>query len=456
MKTVVNVVVSILILATGVAGFRFFGQKPEVPTQDADDGDGDVVVVTKSVTAWNQPFHLNADGEAVTYRVVTVGAEVEGRIIHKTDRARGGTYVRKGELLFEIDPVNYKLEVERLNAELLQAREEITAVSVDLKNAEALIVLADENRQLQKNQLERMQSLFKRKTANETELENAMKLELTARNSVQTLRNQVSTLVQQKKTKEATEKLFAVQLKRAEADVGRCTVKSPLEGRIVADSVEEGEYAKFGDVLVDISDGGQMEVKCQLRSEELAWVWLQRPDAAERSGYSPGVVPSFDPVNLPQVPCEIAFVFEGVETIWDGYISRLEGTGIDRDTRTFPCRILVQQPRRTRVNDSVGGRATVSPPVLLSGMYVAVRIPIESPYPLLHLPVEAVRPGEQIWVNRDGKLEIRKISVVHTEGQTALVRADGSGLQAGDRVVVSPLASVKEGMSLDDAKESTE
>ncbi|MCP4508670.1 MAG: hypothetical protein GY826_20040 [Fuerstiella sp.] len=103
---------SILILATGVAGFRFFGQKPDVPTQDTDDGGRAVVVVTAAVTARQQPCHVNTDGEAATYRVITVGAEVEGRIIHKSDRARGGTYVRKGELLFEIDPVNYQLEVE--------------------------------------------------------------------------------------------------------------------------------------------------------------------------------------------------------------------------------------------------------------------------------------------------------------------------------------------------------
>ena len=450
MKPVVNVVVSILILATGVAGFRFFGQKPAVPTHDVDDGDGAVMVVTKPVAAWEQPFHLHTDGEAATYRVVTVSAEVEGRIIRKSDRARGGTYVREGELLFEIDPVNYQLEVERLNAELLQAREEITAVIVDLKNSQALIDLAEEDWQLQKNQLERIQSLFKRKTANETELENFMKLELTARNSVQTLRNQVLTLAQQKKTKEATEKLFAAQLRRAEVDVRRCTVKSPLEGRIVDDSVEEGDYAKSGDVLVRISDGSRMEVKCQLRGEELAWIWLQQPEAGASSSELPGDVTSFDPVNLPQIPCEVAFVFEGVETIWDGHISRLEGTGIDRDTRTFPCRILVEQPHQTRVNDSVGGRDSVSPPVLLSGMYVAVRIPIESPVPLLHLPAESVRPGEQVWINRDDKLEIRQISLVHTEEHTALVRADGSGLRSGDRVIVSPLASVKDGMPLDE------
>ncbi len=134
----------------------------------------------------------------------------------------------------------------------------------------------------------------------------------------------------------------------------------------------------------------------------------------------------------------------------------MEGTGIDRDTRTFPCRILVGEPTRSRVNDSVGGRATISPPALLSGMFVAVRIPIESPVSLLQLPIEAVRPGGQIWVKRDDILHIVEVSLVHSEERIALVRASGSGLQTGDRVVVSPLPVVKEGMPLQEAKEPTE
>ncbi|MEO2018974.1 MAG: HlyD family efflux transporter periplasmic adaptor subunit [Fuerstiella sp.] len=455
MKTVVNVVASILILATGVAGFRFFGQKPVVPTQDAN-GDGAVVVETKAVVAGPQYFCLNTDGEAVTYRVITVGAEVEGRIIRKLDAARGGTLVRKGEPLFEIDPINYTLEVKRLDAEVQRAREEIKAVSVDLQNTEELIKLADEDCQLQKNQLERMQSLFQRKTANETELENAMKLELTARNSRQTLRNQLSTLAQQKITKQATEKLFEAQLQRANADVQRCSVESPLQGRIVDDSVEEGDYVKSGDVLVNISDGSRMEVKCQLRGEEYAWV-MQQPQTTDQSSDSPETATVFDPGKPPPVECEIIFEFEGVETIWKGYISRFEGSGIDRDTRTIPCRILVEEPYKSYVNGSAGGRATISPPSLVSGMFVGVRIKIESPVPLLQLPIDAVRPRGEIWVNRDDHLErVADISVVHIEGQTAFVRANGSGLQVDDRVVVSPLAVVKDGMLLDDAKEPTE
>ena len=440
MKIVLNVLICVLILAGGVAGLLVLGKKPDVPTNDTKAVAEGVPVVTAEVAEWNLPFNINTDGEAVTYRVITVGAEVEGRIVKKTAAARGGTYVEKGELLFEIDSTDYQLAIDQLKAQLLQTQEELNAVSVDAENTTELVKLAQEDLQLQQNQLDRMKSLKQRGTANETEVEAAMKQELTARNAFQNLVNQQRSLTQQLKTKAASKAFVDAQLAKAAIDLERCRVVSPLEGRIVEDEVEEGDYIKPGEVLIHISDGSRMEVKTKLRSEELAWVWQQQIGDADAPV-------GIDPLNIPKVPCEVAYKFEGVETIWDGYVARLEGTGIDRDTRTFPCRVLVEKPRETRINDSAG-RATISPPTLLSGMFVTIRIPVESPLALLRLPLEAVRPGGQLWVMRDNRLKMLQVSLAHVEGEMALVRKDGSGLIAGDRVIVSPLASVWEGMLL--------
>ncbi len=112
----------------------------------------------------------------------------------------------------------------------------------------------------------------------------------------------------------------------------------------------------------------------------------------------------------------------------------------------FPCRVVVDEPEKTRVR-AVNGQSAVSPPTLLSGMYVTVRIPINSPVPLLEVPAEAVRPGEQLWIVRDGKLRVNRFApLVRVDGNSALVQQDGCSLKAGDQVVTSPLASVSDGM----------
>lgn len=463
--SVANAAGAILILGLGIFGFTFFGRMPEVPTDTSrlDAARIAPLVEVASVTAWDKPFHLNIDGEAATYRILTVGAEVTGRVLHKPETTRSGSFVHKGDLLFEIDPVNYQLEEQRLKARVAQAREECRAVDVDIQNATALLKLADEENKLRQNHLERVRSSFERKAASESDLDAAKRDELMSRNAMQTQQNQLNALQQMKKTKDAGLELAEAELDRTTVDLQRCRIVSPITGRIVDDMKEEGDYIKPGDSLVHVSDSSRMEVKCSLKSEELAWVWQQglsmnpRPLATSESNLSQANEAEGtkrDPFKLPPVPCEIAFEFHGVETVWDGRFSRYEGTGVDRATRMFPCRVVVDEPEKTRVKRS-DGQSAVAPPTLLSGMYVTVRIPVKSTAPLLEVPAEAVRPGEQLWIVRDGKLRLVSAPLVRVDGNSALVQQDSAAVKVGDLVVTSPLASVSDGMpvSLQGAQE---
>lgn len=459
-----NAIGSVLILGLGVFGLMFFGRSPEVPTDTSRRHAAAVapLVETAEVKPWNEPFHLDIDGEASTYRVLTIGAEVTGRVLQKSEASRSGTFINKGDVLFEIDPVNYQLDEQRLQARVNQALEEMRAIEVDMENTETLLKLSQEDNELQTAHLERMKSLFARKATSETEMDNATRLELTARNSVQIQQNQLNTLMQSKKTKEASLKLAEAELERTRVDLQRCTIVSPITGRIVDDMKEEGDYVKPGDTLVHVSDSSRMEVKCSLKSDELAWVWQheQQRDpqpivTSESSTAGAADGKKVDPFKMPNVPCEIIFEFESVETIWDGYLSRYEGTGMDRATRMFPARVIVDHPEKPRVK-SDDGSTVVSPPTLLSGMYVTVRIPIDSPVPLLQVPAESIRPGEQLWTVRDGKLNVVNISLVRVDGARALVRQEGGTLKAGDQVIVSPLASVRDGMDVSQAAQENE
>jgi len=455
---VANVGGAILILGLGVLGFLYFGRAPEVPIDDSKQNAVHVapLVEVANVKAWDESFHLDIDGEATTYRVLTVGAEVTGRVLDKPETTRSGTFVNKGDLLFEIDSVNYQLDEQRLQARVAQAREELRAVEVDIENTESLVELAEEENQLQKNQLARARTLFERKATSDSEMDSEIRQELTSRNALQTQQNQRNSMIQLKKTKEASLKLAQAELDRTTIDLQRCHIVSPITGRIVDDMKEEGDYVKPGDPLVHVSDSSRMEIKCSLKSEELAWVWQHgqqlnpTPIATSESAASAAESSEGkqrDPFKMPEIPCEIAFEFEGVETVWDGYLSRYEGSGMDRATRMFPFRVIVDAPEKTRVRPN-GGTTRISPPTLLSGMYVTVRIPINSPVPLLRVPAESIRPGEQLWIVRDGKLRIVTVSLVRVDGDSALVRQERSALKAGDHVIISPLASITDGMAV--------
>src|SRR5690606_21390771 len=254
------------------------------------------------------------------------------------------------------------------------------------------------------------------------------------------LDNQLKSQQQQQKTLAAARRLAATQLKRARTDLERTSVSAPVAGTIVTTDVEEGDYVKVGDPLFRINDTDDMEISCQLRVEELYWIWMQ---AGSFSGDAPGT----DEVifEIPRTPVEVAFEFKGVEYLWAGELSRYDGTGLDPATRTIPCRVLVENPTEVRIGGD-GRRGPVAPPTLFSGMYVKVRIPVDPPIPLVKVPTTAVQPGGEVWLAREGALDIQKVTLARLNGTGALLIPSTAGPQPGDAVIVSPLAGPMQGM----------
>ncbi|TWT39828.1 Inner membrane protein YiaV precursor [Thalassoglobus neptunius] len=443
----VNVIASVMILAIGGFTFFVFGQKPEIPKEPDRNGDGAALVRTVEVEQFDGQFEINLDGEASSFRVLTIGTEVEGRIIEKSDKARSGQFVSEGELLFQIDDLSYRLEVERIQAQLAQTDEEIRALNVDMDNQATLISLAEEDLELKRRNLQRVERLRQREATTDTDLDNERARELASRNQLRVLQNQLRAMTQQKQTKLASRNVIAATLKQAELDVERCRIVAPISGRIVDEIVEEGDHVQVGTDLVHISDGSRMIIRCQLEATELAWIWEQQTAGMSQADQTDPPT-SIDPIRLKPVPCEVVYQFNGVETIWSGVLDRFEGAGLSKETRTFPCRVLVSDPEQTRVESLEGARLNFRIPTLLSGMYVTVRIPISVASSLMSVPIEAVRPGGKLWVSRDGQLQIHPVTVARTIEDRAIIRDLTSNLSVGDRIIVSPLAAVADAMPI--------
>jgi len=435
-----TLLLSAIIIGAGVGGFMLFGESPEV-AQNAESTDFRPLVRTSPILEHNQPVVIEMDGDANSFRVITVGAQVKGQIKKRMSSARNGLFVNEDDVLFEIDSTNYALEIERLDAQLDQTAEEIVSVEVDIENIKELILLAEQDWKLQQKQLQRVKDAYKQNSFAESEVDNATRQALTSRNALQTLKNSQRSQEQMLKQKHASRKLVQAQLKQAHVNLERCQVKAPVSGRIVNDLAEQGDFVKEGDELVMISDSSQIDVKCNLQSDELLWILQQLATTAESAQEL-----ARDPLATP-IPCEVVYEFEGSEVVWDGLLSRFEGTGMDRDTRTFPCRVNVAAPSKYRLENSQGGRMLIAPS-LASGMYVTVRIPLTAVTPLLRMPIEAVRPGGDVWVVRDGLLQVRNVSIAQSLDDEVLIRANETDLTAEDRVVVTPLVAARDGMAV--------
>ena len=432
----------IAIVALGVGGLWVFGQKPNVEEKPETES-RKTLVETVTVQAFDGTFLIEVEGVAVPLRLIQTSAQVAGLVTMTSPNCRGGRHVSKGETLIEIDLTDYALERDRLQAQLDQATEQLSEVDVQLESTQALLNLAEEDVALKERNLKRVKELYSRGASTDAGLDDAREEDLASRNARQSLQNQLNGDVQRRKTLQAAQKLVQAELKRAEANLARTIVRAPVSGSIVTSDVEQGDYVKIGDPLFLTHDADDMEVSLQLRVDELAWVWTQRV-RPEPSPDGPDDVR----FEIPNVPVEVAFTFQGVEYLWDGELSRYEGTGLDAATRTIPCRVLVPEPRHVRTAEGVTP-GLVSVPTLVSGMYVKVRIPIKSPVPLIQVPARALQPGGEVWTVREGTLAIEPVDVARIQQSVALLRRSADGLRPGDVVVVSPLAAPVEGLAVE-------
>ena len=137
---------------------------------------------------------------------------------------------------------------------------------------------------------------------------------------------------------------------------------------------------------------------------------------------------------------------------WQGVLSRYEGTGLDIPTRTVPCRVVVNNPREVTITDDQGRPMDFhGPRAMVTGMYTTVRVHARPTARLLSVPENAVRPGNRIWVVRGGILSIETVEPAETVDGTVILPAASAKIEAGDHIVTSPLASVRDGMKVREA-----
>jgi len=145
---------------------------------------------------------------------------------------------------------------------------------------------------------------------------------------------------------------------------------------------------------------------------------------------------------MPAVPATVIYELGGQRFTWNGRLTRYEGAGLDERTRTVACRVHVENPTEVSLRASTEHSTIgLAPQALLRGMYVTLEFHVTPRVALLRVPEAAVRPGDVLWLVRDGKLERHVVSVARVVNGYALIPATGSGLQAGDQVVTSPLAT---------------
>ena len=452
----------IVILTIGIGGlaivYRYCRpkppmQKPELPLAP--------LVKTVAIEPQTNLLDIKVDGIVVSSRVITVPTEIAGKLIEKSPLCEAGCYVKKGTLLARIDPIDYELEVRRLEKELEQSKENINELDVQIKNTEALIRIAHDTLEIQDRELGRIAKLAQKHYLTESSLDTERLSRLSAENSLVMQENQLRLFHAERNRLESARDLVTVGLEKAKLDLKRTKILAPIDGIVIRDFAEVDNFLARGTAVAELEDISQVEVDTNLRMDELFWILGQKKNVAVADSDLPKELPKdrsqhVRNYQIPSTPTTVIYRLNGKEYLWDGILTRYKGIGLDEKTRTVPCTVVVKNPDQPKVRDIFDNKTEAAkeldiggPSALVRGMFVDLIIHTRPSVPLLKIPKEAIRPGNRVWAVRDGRLKIVPVQVVSTMDSMSVIRPNLPGeLTTADRVIIVPIASAQDGMKV--------
>lgn len=207
-------------------------------------------------------------------------------------------------------------------------------------------------------------------------------------------------------------------LRQAQVNQERTRVTAPFAGYVRGKQLDLGQFARAGIGVAEVVDSARAEVIVPLPVAELPW--LEIPRAGESGGSAAQVIVEVD----------------GRELRWDGQVTRMYG---DIDPHDRMARVVVS------VSDPYGLNSAQSRTMALAtGQFVRVELMGTTLADVALIPREAVRAENAVWLYReDGQLTLRPVEVLRREQEQVVI---GAGLAAGERVIMTMLTGVADGM----------
>ena len=201
-----------------------------------------ITYIPQPVRRQNVEKVVNATGEVKAVDLVTVGAQVSGKI-EKLYVSIGQT-VKMGDMIAEIDSTTQQNDVDIAKAKMSSYQAQLKAAKTSLKIA--------------KKQYQRMQSLKKQNAASTEDLENA-------EDGYESAMSKVAEI-------EASLKETEISLSTAETNLGYTKITAPLDGTIVSVPVKVGQTinaAMDTPTIVQIADLNQMEIYIEISEGDI-------------------------------------------------------------------------------------------------------------------------------------------------------------------------------------------
>lgn len=209
-------------------------------------------------------------------------------------------------------------------------------------------------------------------------------------------------------------------LRQAQLDLNRTRVTAPFNARVLSRDISLGTQVSTGEALGRLVGVDEYWIEATVPQSELAWLRFE-----ERSGEAGAPATIRNDSAWP----------EGQRR--EGRLQRLVGE-LNEDTRMARVLITVQDPL------ALDADSPDKPPLLI-GSFLSAAIEGREITDVVRLDRNHIRRDDAVWVMEDGELSIRDVEVAFRDDEHAYVR---SGVEAGEAVITSDLATVVDGADL--------
>jgi membrane fusion protein (multidrug efflux system) len=161
---------------------------------------------------------VNADIKAEISGYLTQQAYIEG------------TFVRKGQLLFQIDPRPYQAALDQAQGQLAQSQGQLAQARAQLTQSEAQVSVAEANQRRTQLDVDRYTPLAQQQAITQQDLDNATQNNMAAKAQLQAARAQVETARAQITATTAAGESAKAAVETARINLGFTRLTSPIDG----------------------------------------------------------------------------------------------------------------------------------------------------------------------------------------------------------------------------------
>ncbi len=210
-------------------------------------------------------------------------------------------------------------------------------------------------------------------------------------------------------------------LSLAQTNLGRTQISLPFHGRVQSQSADLGQFVTPGKQLGTVFGTDVAEVRLAFTDNQLSAL---------------GIPIGFLGEGDKGLATTLSAVVGGEIYQWQGRLAGLDAA-IDPTTRTVYGTVRIDKPYDVEAWNGAP---------LAVGLYVDAEVEGRLALDAIQIASEGLRAGDEVFVlTGEGLLDVREVKVLHRNRNTVLL---ASGVDAGDRIIVSAIRNPISGMRL--------